>query len=156
MSFTLRDEIQQNKPFHSLEEEVSLNLFRTVHLLEDANQALFQRYGVSAVQYNVLRILQGAGEAGLGRNQIRERMISKMPDVSRLLERMEDADLVRRKRSSTDRRCVPTTLTDKGRQILEVLAEPLSDLQHQQFSQLSLGQLHVLVETLTQIRNSLT
>ncbi len=153
MGITLREELKQQKPFRSLEEEVSLNLFRTVALLEDASDTLFVSYGITAAQYNVLRILRGAGNIGLGRNEIRERMVSRMPDVSRLLERMEQAGWIKRERSATDRRCIPTTLTTKGLELLAHLHDPLADLQHQQFAHISLGQLHFLVETLTQIRN---
>jgi DNA-binding MarR family transcriptional regulator len=153
MSVTLREELKQQKPFRSLEEEVSLNLYRTVALLEEINAALFVSYGITAAQYNVLRILRGAGSTGLGRNEIRDRMVSRMPDVSRLLERMEQAGWINRERSTTDRRCIPTTLTTKGLELLEHIRDPLADLQHQQFAHISLGQLHFLVETLTQIRN---
>lgn len=155
MTSTLREEIQQAKPFRSLEEEANLNLFRTVQLLADANAQLLRDHGLTLTQYNVLRILRGAGKTGLGRNDIRDRMLERMPDVTRLLDRMEDAGLVSRERSNTDRRCVPTVLTAKGKALVDKLDHPVAAMQHEQLGHLTPGQLHTLIETLTQIRSHL-
>lgn len=155
MSTTLREEIQQQRPFRSLEEEASLNLFRTVQMLADANMQLLHEHGLTPTQYNVLRILRGAGEGGLGRNDIRDRLLDRMPDVTRLLDKMEEAGLVRRERSTTDRRCVPTLLTEKGKALVDELDAPVAAMQHEQFGHLTPGQLHTLIETLTQIRSRL-
>lgn len=152
MSASLRDEIQQHRPFRSLEEEAALNLLRTTQLLSDRAEAFYHEHGLTPTQYNVLRILRGAGDGGLGRNEIRERLLSRMPDVTRLLDKMEDAGLVKRLRSTTDRRCVPTTLTDKGRELVDSLDEPVAATQQAQFGHLTPGQLHSLIETLTLIR----
>jgi len=152
MSATLQDELHQRRPFQSLEEEAALNLYRTSSLLAEVGETFYQQHGLTATQYNVLRILRGAGDAGLGRNEIRERLVGRMPDVTRLLDKMEDAGLVKRERSSTDRRCVPTSLTPKGRALVDQLDEPVAALQHQQLGHLTPGQLHTLIETLTQIR----
>ncbi len=155
MSTTLQQEIQQSKPFRSLEEEASLNLFRTVQLLADTNMQLMRQHGLTPTQYNVLRILRGAGDTGLGRNDIRDRLLDRMPDVTRLLDKMEEAGLVRRERSTTDRRCVPTLLTEKGKALVDELDAPVAAMQHEQFGHLTPGQLHTLIETLTQIRSRL-
>jgi DNA-binding MarR family transcriptional regulator len=155
MSTTLREEIQQSKPFRSLEEEVSLNLFRTVQLLAETNMQLLRQHGLTPAQYNVLRILRGAGDTGLGRNDIRDRLLDRMPDVTRLLDKMEEAGLVRRERSATDRRCVPTVLTEKGKALVDELDAPVAAMQHKQLGHLTPGQLHTLIETLTQIRSRL-
>lgn len=156
MDVTLRDEIRQGRPFHSLEEEAALNLYRTAQMLTDLNEAFYRQHDLTPTQYNVLRILRGAGDAGLGRNEIRERLVSRMPDVTRLLDRMEEAGLVRRGRSATDRRCVPTVLTGKGRALVDGLDEPVAALNRRQFGHLTPGQLHSLIETLTHIRSRLT
>jgi DNA-binding MarR family transcriptional regulator len=153
MSATLQDELQQRRPFQSLEEEAALNLYRTASLLTDIGEAFYRQHGLTATQYNVLRILRGAGEAGLGRNDIRERLVGRMPDVTRLLDKMEEAGLVQRERSHADRRCVPTVLTPEGRALVNRLDEPVAALQHQQLGHLTPGQLHSLIETLTQIRS---
>jgi DNA-binding MarR family transcriptional regulator len=155
MSTTLREEIQQARPFQSLEEEANLNLFRTVQLIAETSTQLFRQHGLTPTQYNVLRILRGAGESGLGRNDIRDRLIDRMPDVTRLLDKMEEAGLVCRQRSTTDRRCVPTLLTEKGKALVDKLDEPVAAMQHEQFGHLTPGQLHTLIETLTQIRSRL-
>jgi DNA-binding MarR family transcriptional regulator len=156
MSATLRDEIQQQRPFRSLEEEAALNLYRTTQLLADMAETFHRQHGLTPTQYNVLRILRGAGSEGLGRNEIRERLLNRMPDVTRLLDKMEEAGLVWRERSTSDRRCVPTVLTEKGRALVNELDEPVAAMQHEQFGHLTPGQLHSLVETLTQIRARLT
>ncbi|PYE50545.1 MarR family winged helix-turn-helix transcriptional regulator [Deinococcus yavapaiensis] len=152
MSRSLRDEIQQHQPFRSLEEEAALNLFRTTQLLADRGEAFYREHGLTPTQYNVLRILRGAGDGGLGRNEIRERLLSRMPDVTRLLDKMEDMELVRRVRSTTDRRCVPTALTEKGRALVDAMDEPVAAMHREQFGHLTPGQLHTLVEIMTQIR----
>ena len=94
----LRHELQQAKPFSSLEEEAFLNLARTASELGDSLELLLKTYGISAAQYNVLRILRGAGPAGLCRNEIRDRLVARMPDVTRLLDRLEALTYVRRSR----------------------------------------------------------
>lgn len=155
MKATLREEIQQQRPFRSLEEDAALNLVRTARLLADVDEAFFRRHDLTPTQYNVLRILRGAGDAGLGRNEIRERLLSRMPDVTRLLDKMEEAGLVRRERSRSDRRCVPTVLTEKGKALVDALDEPVDALHAAQFGHLTTGQLHTLIETLTLLRSKL-
>ena len=156
MSVTLREEIYQLHPFRSLEEEAALNLYRTTHLLAEAGEFFYRQHELTPTQYNVLRILRGAGDAGLGRNDIRERLLGRMPDVTRLLDKMEEAGLVRRERSTADRRSVPTVLTANGRDLVNALDEPVAALQQRQFGHLTRGQLHTLIETLTQLRAQLT
>lgn len=152
MSPELREEIKQTRPFGSLAEEAMVNLGRTSAVLAEAGDRLFQAHGITAAQYNVLRILRGAGEAGLGRNEIRERMLDRMPDVTRLLERLEAAGLVRRERGAQDRRCVPTFLTPEGRALVETMDEPVRALHQRHFGHLTPGQLHTLIEALTLVR----
>lgn len=156
MSATLQNEIQQGRSFQSLEEEAALNLYRTTYLLAEVFETFYAQHGLTPTQYNVLRILRGAGDAGLGRNEIRERLLGRMPDVTRLLDKMEEAGLVKRERSATDRRCVPTVLTPEGRALVDQLDQPVAALQHQRLGHLSPGQLHTLIETLTQIRAHLS
>jgi DNA-binding MarR family transcriptional regulator len=99
-------------------------------------------------QYNVLRILRGAGRAGLCRNEIRDRLISRMPDVSRLLDRMEGAGLISRVRSEQDRRLVNTTLTTKGRNLVDALDDDVAESQAELLGHMSEKQLRALVELL--------
>jgi DNA-binding MarR family transcriptional regulator len=153
MTPDLRSEIQQRKPFRSREEEATLNLVRTASLVTGALELLLKPYGISPAQYNVLRILRGAGPKGLGRNEIRSRLLARMPDVTRLLDRMERAGLVRRERDAEDRRCVPTYLTGRGRVLLEHLEDPIAESHRRQFGHLAAEQLRALIELLTLVRN---
>ena len=89
-----REELRQQKPFTSVQQEAFLNIGRTEAVLHDAFERMLKPYAVSATQYNVLRILRGAGPEGLCRNEIRDRLLTRTPDVTRLLDRMEDAGLV--------------------------------------------------------------
>src|SRR5687767_12111009 len=95
MSHSLRDEIHQQRPFESLEQETWLSLVRTASQLNDAMEMLLRPHGLTMSQYNVLRILRGARE-GLCRNEVRDRMLTRMPDMTRLLDRMEEAGFVAR------------------------------------------------------------
>ena len=152
MTQTIRDEIKQTRPFRSPAEEAMTNLARTGRLVSDAGDLLFKEFGLSSAQYNVLRILRGAGSEGLGRNEIRDRLITRMPDVTRLLERMAEAGLVRRERDTEDRRCVPTYITPRGLALLDQIDAPLTALQQQLFGHLSTAQLQTLSELLTLVR----
>ena len=152
MSPDLRDDIQQRKPFTSLEQEAFLNLRRTEAELSDSFERMLKPYGVSGTQYNVLRILRGAGPEGLCRNEIRDRLLTRMPDVTRLLDRMEEAGLVSRTRSAEDRRQVGTHLTDRGRKLVDRLDDVVAEEHRKTLGHLSERQLKTLVELLTHVR----
>ena len=154
MSAALRDEIRQAKPFDGLRQEAFLNLGRTAAALEGALEQLLKAHGISLPQYNVLRILRGAGPDGLCRNEIRDRLIARMPDVTRMLDRMEAMDLVRRERSTEDRRQMTTYLTDVGRTLLMSLDAPVSAEHNRQLQHLSDAQLRVLVDLTTMARQT--
>jgi DNA-binding MarR family transcriptional regulator len=149
---TLRDEIRQGKPFESLGQEVFLTLARTEAVLRDGLERVLAPHGLSFTQYNVLRILRGAGPAGLCRNEIRDRLITRMPDVSRLLDRMEAAGLISRVRSTEDRRLVNTTLTERGRALVDELDGAVSDEHQRRLGHMTDHQLATLVELLTLAR----
>src|SRR5687767_15720741 len=124
MTPDLREDLRQRKPFTSLEQEAQLNVVRTASLLVDSFEQMLRPYAITATQYNVLRILRGAEPDGLCRNELRDRMLTRMPDVTRLLDRMEDAGLVERARDTKDRRLVTTRITKKATQLLATL-DPL-------------------------------
>ena len=86
MTSSLRAELRQRKPFSSLEQEAFLSVRRTEAALREHLDQVLKRHGISVTQYNVLRILRGAGQAGLCRNEIRDRLVDRMPDVTRLLD----------------------------------------------------------------------
>lgn len=147
----LRD-IQQSKPFSSLEEEAFLNLARTASALGDGLELLLKEFGISAAQYNVLRILRGAGQAGLCRNEIRDRLVARMPDVTRLLDRLESLGLVRRMRDTEDRRQVGTFLTIAGDKLLTTLDEPITNAHRKQLRHLTADELRTLIALTTRAR----
>jgi DNA-binding MarR family transcriptional regulator len=109
--------------------------------------------GLTAAQYNVLRILRGAGRAGLACREIGERMISRDPDITRLLDRMEKRNLITRERQSDDRRVVKTYVTPQGLELLKTLDRPVSALHKRQFQDISPAKLKVLSAMLEEIRS---
>jgi DNA-binding MarR family transcriptional regulator len=150
---TLRDEIQQTKPFTSLQEEAMLNIVRTSATMTDEMEDLLKSRGVTNTQYNVLRILRGAEPDGLCRNELRDRMLTRMPDVTRLLDRMEEAGLVARSRDNEDRRLVSTRITAAGRKVVDELDAPLHDFHQRRMAHVSEEQLQTLIELLTLTRD---
>jgi DNA-binding MarR family transcriptional regulator len=152
MSPTLQEDLRQTRPFSSLQQEAYLSVVRTTSALTDRVEELLKPYGISATQYNVLRILRGAGEGGLCRNELRDRMLTRMPDMTRLLDRMEDAGLVKRSREQEDRRMVLTQITPRGKELLSGLDRPMSDLHREQLARLTDAQLRSLIDLLTTIR----
>jgi DNA-binding MarR family transcriptional regulator len=109
--------------------------------------------GLTAAQYNVLRILRGAGPAGLACREISERMISRDPDITRLLDRMEKRNLITRKRQSDDRRVVKAFITPQGLELLKILDRPVSALHKRQFQDIAPAKLKVLAGMLGEIRS---
>jgi DNA-binding MarR family transcriptional regulator len=152
MTGKLQTEIRQKKPFVSIEEETYLNLVRTADSLTRELELTLQPHGLTGTQYNVLRILRGAGEEGSTCSGISERMLAFDPDVTRLLDRLEKAGYVRRERSVTDRRVVMTTITPKGLELLARLDEPLKQLLRQQFKGLGRERLSRLIDDLEAVR----
>jgi len=116
---SLQEELKQTKPFASTEQEVHLSILRTAAVLERRIAQELRPYGLTLTQFNVLRILRGAGDEGLCRNEVGERLLREVPDVTRLLDRMKTMKLVRRERSVEDRREVKTHITQKGVELLD-------------------------------------
>jgi DNA-binding MarR family transcriptional regulator len=153
MPATLLDDIRQSKPFTSPQHEAMLNVIRTWATLTDSLEALLKPYGISGTQYNVLRILRGSEPDGLCRNELRDRMLTRMPDMTRLLDRMEDAGLVTRSREGEDRRMVLTRITAEGRRLVDELDEPTREFHKKQLGHMSDEQLHTLSALLTLARH---
>jgi DNA-binding MarR family transcriptional regulator len=150
---TLKDEIQQIKAFDNLEAEVFLNLVRTAEALATENDTLLRQFGLSRSQYNVLRILRGAGDLGLSGRDIVERMVTRDPDMTRILDGLEVKELVERARSEQDRRVIVATITSKGRELLDEIAEPLGRLHKTQLRHLSEQKLRRLIALLEEARH---
>jgi DNA-binding MarR family transcriptional regulator len=149
----LKQELKQEKPFRSLHQEAELNLVRTANLLTDNFERMLKPYAITGTQYNVLRILRGAEPDGLCRNEVSGRLLNRMPDATRLLDRMEEAGLVTRTRSTEDRRLVKTQITKKGRDLVDSLDEVVERQHHKQLGHMSEKQLRSLIELLTTARN---
>ena len=152
MSSRLQAEIKQNKPFATLEHEAILGLLRTAAIVDHAGEEMLRPFGVTSTQYNVLRILRGAGQQGLCGREIGERMITRVPDVPRLLDRLEKAELISRERDPGDRRHVTARITTKGRELLEKVGNVASNPIEKRFSRLSPDQLQMLIEAMDVIR----
>ncbi len=128
MSGRLAGEIRQTKPFGSVEEEAFLNLGRTFEVLQEKVTGLLKGYQLTPTQYNMLRILRGAGPDGLTCSQATGRLLTPDPDVTRLLDRMEARHLIARERSREDRRVVITRITAEGLALAAEIDRPLTDL----------------------------
>ena len=121
----LQKEIRQGKPFRSRGQEVVVALIRTADLVRRTVGRVLEPYDITLQQYNVLRILRGAGEQGLPTLEIGERMVEHAPGVTRLLDRLEAKGLVRRQRCPEDRRQVLCWLTPAGAELVAKLDEPV-------------------------------
>jgi DNA-binding MarR family transcriptional regulator len=122
---TLQREIKQKRPFRSRRQEGVLSLLRTADLLRRTLSTFVERHGITLQQYNVLRILRGAGNDGLPTLEIAGRMIEQSPGITRLMDRLETKRLVRRERCPHDRRQVLCFITPAGLTLLAGLDDPM-------------------------------
>lgn len=153
MPTSLQEEIRQTRPFSSPEQEALLSIVRTASvLMDDADRAL-KPYGITSTQYNVLRILRGSEPDGLCRNELRDRMLTRMPDVTRLLDRMEEAGLVVRERSTDDRRMVRTRITKKALDVILRVDPVLQAGEENRFRGVSADRIKTLIEVLAVVRS---
>jgi len=135
-----------------LEAEAHLSLLRASDaLLREVEQTL-KPAGLSHTQYNILRILRGAGPAGLACREIGCRMITRDPDITRLLDRLEARELVRRERERSDRRVVKTRITAEGLRLLKELDEPIASLHRRRLRHMDHRRLRLLVRLLEEAR----
>ncbi|HEX2836053.1 MAG TPA: MarR family transcriptional regulator [Thermoanaerobaculia bacterium] len=148
----LKEEIKQRKPFPTVQEEAILALMRTADRLAGSSNTALRAANLSSSQYNVLRILRGAGAEGLACGEISERMIRRDPDLTRLLDRLEKAGLVSRARGTTDRRVVRASITESGLALLASLDEPIQAATRETLAHVSEERLQTLLEILEEIR----
>jgi DNA-binding MarR family transcriptional regulator len=153
MGKSLRDELKMTKAFRSLEEEAILSIARTAALLDHAHAEELKPFELTLTQYNVLRILRGAGENGLCRNEVGERLVTRVPDVTRLLDRMESAGLLVRQRGENDRRFVSTRITEKGLKLLEKIDRELPAIHGRQLGHVPQKRLRELIDLLEEVRD---
>src|SRR5690606_5404046 len=126
---------------------------RTGEVLLRAEVDLLRTADLSFPQYNVLRILRGAGPGGLAIGGIAERMVNRDPDLTRLLDRLATRGLVRRSRDTGDRRVIVATITDASLELLAGLDKKVSDVHRNQLSHMSRVQLQTLGDLLVLARN---
>ena len=152
MAQGLRAEIKQKAPFASVEQEVYLNLLRTGETLSRDVENLLRASDLSGAQYNVLRILRGAGKDGLTCSEAGERMVTHDPDITRLLDRLEKRKLITRSRDTRDRRVVKTRITPQGLRLLGTLDKPVADLHRGLFHHMTGRDLKKLSSLLEKVR----
>jgi DNA-binding MarR family transcriptional regulator len=142
------------KKSRTLRQQAHVSLIKAGALLRDDMELMLKPHGLTDQQYNVLRILRGAEPAGLCRNEIRDRMLNRMSDMTRLLDRLEAAGLVERFREGDDRRMVMTRLTPKGDALLSSLDEKADQEQERRFQSLTEEQLASLLDLVGEIERN--
>ncbi len=148
MGKSIQAEIQQTKPFASVEDEALVALQRTADRLQWRFSELLTPYGVSPTQYNALRILRGAGDAGRSCGEMAERMINHDPDITRLVDRLERRGLVKRSREGRDRRVIITRIAPAGAELLSRLDRPVAEFNREMLQHLGAGPLRTLIKLL--------
>lgn len=131
-----------------LEDQLFVAVLKAADSLSQEAEQLIKAAGLTGAQYNVLRILRGAEPEGLPCSGVGERMISRDPDMTRLLDRMEKHGLITRERQKVDRRVIKTRITAEGLKLLKRLDQPVHDLHKEQFRRLSAARLKQLAELL--------
>jgi DNA-binding MarR family transcriptional regulator len=148
---SVREDLKQSKPFGSTAVEGVMTLFTTVDRLRRRFEGFFAEYGITMQQYNVLRILRGAGQA-LPTMEVAERMIEQAPGVTRMIDRLEHKGLVERVRHADDRRQVLCSITPTGLELLARLDAPVTALDESALSMLDERDQRKLIQLLNAIR----
>jgi DNA-binding MarR family transcriptional regulator len=154
----LQEELGKKNPFEAPEQEAFLNLARTLDFVSQNFVTLFADHGISGPQYNVLRILRGMGGPGVPSQEIGGRMITRMPDVTRLVDRLVESGLVertrtKRTRTMNDRRLVLVRLTEAGADLLRKLDVPVLELHRKTLGHLKSAELEELNRLLVKARH---
>ena len=133
------------------EDQLFVTILKVADRLTQQADQLIKPSGLTGTQYNVLRILRGAEPDGLPCRVIADRMISRDPDMTRLLDRLEKQELITRERQKDDRRVIKTRITGEGLKQLKKLDQPIHELHKSQFGHMSASQLKQLGELLQQV-----
>jgi MarR family transcriptional regulator, 2-MHQ and catechol-resistance regulon repressor len=149
----LQQELKKKRPFESLEQEAALNILRTGDRLHLHFTRLFREHGLTSSQYNVLRILRGAGEP-LPILEIAERTVTVVPGITGLIDRLEQAGFVNRARCESDRRVIYVALTAAAAKVLAALDQPLLDLHRKLMGHLAPAELMELNRLLSKVREA--
>src|ERR1700721_3081746 len=149
----LQEELKQKIPFTSREQEAYLSLLRTADALQTQVEARLKDFGLTGTQYNALRILRGAGPDGLPCREIGDRMITHDPDITRLLNRLEDRGLVERTRDRYDRRVIFGKLTSAGVKLLREMDDPINKYGREMLGHVGQAKLNQLIQLLELVRS---
>ena len=152
MTPSLQSELKQRKPFSSREHEAMLSIARTAAVLEHSTAEALKPHGLTLTQYNALRILRGAEPDGLCRNEVRDRLVARVPDATRLLDRLDEMGLVVREREGDDRRFVRSRITREGLDLLRPLDDVIRALHTRQLGHLGERKLRTLISLLGEAR----
>jgi MarR family transcriptional regulator, organic hydroperoxide resistance regulator len=152
----LQAELKQTIPFASRAAEAYLSLLRTSDALQTQVEAQLKEFGLTGTQYNALRILRGAGPEGLPCREIGERMITRDPDITRLLDRLEDRGFVQRTRAKHDRRVIYGKITAAGLKLLREMDVPLEKFGREMLRHVGQEKLKQLIELLELVRRGRT
>jgi DNA-binding MarR family transcriptional regulator len=149
----LQKELKQSKPFVSREEEVYLSIQRASEMLWWGVSETLKQAELTPAQYNVLRILRGAGQTGASCSEISERLVTKDSDITRLLDRLDARGLISRGRETKDRRVMIARITDEGLRVLSGLDKPIAECHRSQLGHLKDKQLESLSSLLEAVRD---
>ncbi len=150
----LQAELKQTRPFARIEEEAVLNVMRTAEVIERVLSDFLKTFDLSPVQYNVLRILRGAEPAGATCSQIGERLLTRDPDITRLLDRMESRGWIVRERSKEDRRAVITRISETGMQLVNRIDQPIEAMNQVVMGRFTPDDLAALITSLERVREA--
>ena len=153
MTSRLLAELKQTKPFPRPGQEALVSILRTAAVLEHEVYEALKPFDLTMTQYNVLRILRGAGSGGLCGREVGERLIARVPDVPRLLERMTEAGLVARERDAADRRHVTARITPKGLRLLDDVEPALAPIERRRTGALDPDDMQALLRHLEAVRS---
>lgn len=149
----LQAELKQKAPFSSVEQEAYLSLMRTADQLQTQIEGWLKKFGLTGTQYNALRILRGAGAEGLPCREIGERMITHDPDITRLLNRLEDRGFVERVRDKRDRRVIYGMITAAGQKLLREMDVPIEKYGREMLRHVGQEKLKTLIDLLELVRS---
>lgn len=153
-SRSVRSEIGQGRPFRSRAQEATVALLRTASVVGRTYGRVLEPHGLSFAQYNALRIIRGAGAGGIPTLAVRERMIEEGTTITRLLDKLEQGELIARERSYPDRRQVMCVATAKGKRLLDRIDPQVDDADEEAMAALDAAQLERFVELLDIVRHA--
>lgn len=148
----LQAELKQKVPFRNREQEAYLSLLRTTDALQASVEARLKEFGLTGTQYNALRILRGAGPEGLPCSEIGGRMITRDPDITRLLNRLQKRGLAMRTRAKGDRRVIYGKITGAGLKLLREMDEPVEQHGREMLKHVAQEKLQQLIDLLELVR----